>query len=100
MFDRHTWNLVNMLDKEWYTQNAAQYISSYLTNRQKKFPINRNFSTRENIFPGLVSQGSLLGPGLFNIFINNLILFVSNSYLSKYGDDNILHAFSYNLEEI
>ena len=37
---------------------------------------------------------------LFNIFINDLFLFVSNSYLSNYADDNTLYAFGYNLEEI
>ena len=44
---------------------------------------------------------------LFNIFINDLFLSVSNSYLSNYADDNTLYAddntlyaFGYNLEEI
>ena len=37
---------------------------------------------------------------LFNIFINDLFLFVSNSHLSNYADDNTLHAFGYNMEEI
>ena len=36
---------------------------------------------------------------LFNIFINELFLFVSNSYLSNYTGDNISYAFGYNLEE-
>ena len=70
-----------------------------LTNRQQRVRVNSNFSTWENIIAG-VPQSSMLGPLLFNIFINDLFLFVSNSYLSNYADDNTLYAFGYNLEEI
>ena len=36
---------------------------------------------------------------MFNIFINDLFLFVSNSYLSNYVGGKTLYAFCYNLEE-
>ena len=32
--------------------------------------------------------------------MNDLFLFISNSYLSNYADDNTLWHFGYNLEEI
>ena len=34
-----------------------------------------------------------------NIFINDLFLFVLDSHLSNYTDDNTLYAFGYNLKE-
>ena len=81
-----------------FTQDALQYTSSYLTNRQQRIQVNSNFNNWENITPG-VSQGSSVGPLLCNIFINDLLIFVSNSYLSNYANGNTLYAFGYDLEE-
>ena len=45
-------------------------------------------------------QDSILGPLLFNNFLNDLFLFISNSSLSNYVDDNTLYTFGYNLKRI
>ena len=41
-----------------------------------------------------------MGPLLFNVFINDIFCFEDKSYLSKYGDDNILYAFESNMAEV
>ena len=82
-----------------FSQDALQYMRSYLANRQQGVWVNNNFSARENII-ARVPVGSILEPLLFNIFINDLLLFVSNASLSNYVNDNILYGFGYNLEEI
>ena len=82
-----------------FSRDAFQYRRSYLSNRQQRVRVNSNFSTWGNIIAG-VPQASILGPLLFNIFINHLSLFVSSSYLSNYADDKTLYAFGYNFEEI
>ena len=74
-------------------------MRSYLTNGEQRVRVNSSFSSWENIIVG-VPQGSILGSFLFNIFINDLFLFVSSSYLSNDADDSTLYAFGYNLEEV
>ena len=74
-----------------------KFMRSCLTNRQQRVRVNSNFTTWENII-SRVSQGSILGPLLFNIFINDLFLSVSNSCLSNYANSNTLNDFGYNLE--
>ena len=62
----------------FFSQDALQYMRSYLTNRQQRVRVNSNFNTSENIIAG-IPQGAILGSLLFNIFINYVFLFISNS---------------------
>ena len=68
-------------------------------NRKQKIRVNKNFSEWEKMTTG-VSQGLILGPLLFNIFLIDLFLLVLNSSFSKYADDNTLYTFRDNLKKI
>ena len=72
---------------------------SYLKNRRQGDQINNKFSGLKEAIAGVL-QGSIDGPLLFNLFINDLFLFNCFSILSNYADDNNLFATGTNIQLI
>lgn len=81
--------LLIKLDK--YGIDDIKWFKSYLTNRFQAVKLGSCFSTFKNISCG-VPQGSVLGPTLFNIYLNDINYLPLASKMLLYADDVVLFS--------
>ena len=73
-------------------RETLRLIYSYLKGRKQCVKINNTYGDNNEIISG-VSQGSILGPILFNLSINDLFLFIEIASMHNFADDNALSAW-------
>ena len=81
------------------TGTQLKWFESYLNNRVQQCLINGQLSSPKTIICG-VPQGSIMGPLLFLLYINDMPDSLSYSVSSLYADDTEIYASSNNCDDL
>ena len=91
--------LIAKLDAYGFNKRSCKLLYSYLKGRQQCVKINGTYSKFHTLLAG-VPQGSILGPVLFNLFLNDFYLFIHNTSPHGYADDNTLSKVAVSREQV
>lgn len=91
--------LIAKLSAYGFSLDCVKLIQNYLNDRFQRVKVKQARSNWSVIKKG-VPQGSVLGPTLFNIFINDMLFCVSGVELYNYADDNTIACISESPHEL
>ena len=80
--------LIAKLSAYCFNNESLKLIQSCLTNRWQITKINKSFSRWTELLQGVL-QGSVLGPLLFNIYLNDLFLLADYTEVCNFADKTI-----------
>ena len=80
-------------------ENSLRFIQNYLSQRQQRLKIGSYFSEWLEIILA-IPQGYILVPILFNVFINDVLLFIKETDICNFADNTTLYACGKKLDTI
>ena len=83
--------MIAKLNSYGFDKSALLFVYDYLKSRTQRTKVNGAYSSWSELLSG-VPQGSILGPLLFNIFINDIFWFVDKTEIANYADDNTTYG--------
>ena len=78
---------------------SLKLLQDYLSNRTQRVKLDSTFSSWLKILLG-VPQGSILGPLLFNIFLNDMLWFVEKTDICNFADDSTIHSWAKSVNDV
>ena len=80
-------------------KSALTFIYNYLKERKQRTKVSGSYSSWQEVKFG-VPQGSVFGPLLFNIFINDMFYFIKDTNIASYADDSTLYTVEGNIDDL
>ena len=81
--------LIAKLKSYGFSKKVHLMIYNYISGRKQRVKLNGSFSNWRKTCTG-VPQGSVLGPLLFNVYINDLFLMATDTLICNFPDDTTI----------
>ena len=89
--------LLSKIESYGITGKVLNWLESFLSNRSQQVIVNGSFSSPCDVISG-VPQGSVLGPTLFLLYINDITEGI-NSQMKLFADDCLIYRVIHNTED-